>query len=149
MVKRLTTTSSPGRHVPARVREKSYVSWVALRPKTIPPGSAPSRSPIACRNSRTIPSALTSPGRVEPRLDSGRLIASPIASMTGAGVWVPPGPSKCAVPERRAGNCARTALTSYVKEAPRFADGLPDLAAIIAGRCPRVKGARGLPTARR
>ena len=28
------------------------------------------------------------------------------------GAWVPPGPSKCAVPDRSAGNCARTAATS-------------------------------------
>ncbi len=50
--------------------------------------------------------------RDAPRFDSGRVSASAIAAPTGAGVWVPPGPSKYAMPVRRAGIWARNAPTS-------------------------------------
>ena len=46
---RETTTSSPGPQPAASVRARSKVSWVALRPNTMPRGSAPSRSAIAER----------------------------------------------------------------------------------------------------
>ena len=51
---RVTTTSSPGPQSFARVRATSKVSWVIERPKTTPPGSAPSRSAIAARAPTTI-----------------------------------------------------------------------------------------------
>ena len=57
----LTTTSSPGCHVLASIRETSYVSWVALRPWTTPSGTArggrrprdgsPARRPPRCAGS--------------------------------------------------------------------------------------------------
>ncbi len=67
---------------------------------------------MARRASTTSVSALRSPGSASPRLDSGRDSAAAIASMTGSGVWVPPGPSKWAVPAARAGTWARSAARS-------------------------------------
>lgn len=109
---RVTTTSSPGAQPFASVREKSYANCVALRPKTTPDGCAPSRSASARRAPVTIASALRSPAVPDPRLDNGFASACATASITGSGVWVPPGPSKGAFPAFRAGNCARTAAMS-------------------------------------
>src|SRR5690606_37251138 len=47
-----------------------------------------------------------------PRLESGASSAFAIASATGRGVCVPPGPSKWAEPSARWGKSARTAATS-------------------------------------
>lgn len=57
-------------------------------------------------------SALRALATDEPRLDSGPVSVAAIASPTSAGVWVPPGPSKWAMPERREGKRARSAATS-------------------------------------
>ncbi len=109
---RETTTSSPGPQPVASVRARSNVSWVALRPNTMPPGSAPSRSATAERAASTVSSASRSAAVTRPRLAIEEVSVSATARATGSGTWVPPGPSKCAVPDRRAGNCARTAATS-------------------------------------
>src|ERR1700712_3981891 len=107
-----TTISSPGRHAPERVRDRSKVSAVMLRPKITPSGSALSRSPTARRHCPTISSAFRSAVVVDPRFASGRNIADRMASATTSGVCEPPGPSKCAAPSCSAGKCARIALTS-------------------------------------
>src|SRR3954463_16330307 len=111
---RVTTTSSPGPQPAASVRARSIVRAVALRPKTIPPGSACSRSPIAARAARTTSSALRSAAVIRPRFAIGEVSVSATARATGSGTCVPPGPSKWAVPARSAGKAARTASTSYV-----------------------------------
>ena len=108
----VTTISSPSDQVFASAREKSYVSCVALRPKTTPRGSAPSRSATASRNASTAFSALRSLAIEVPRLDRGPVRVRAIAAPTTAGVCVPPGPSKCAIPDSRDGNSLRSAATS-------------------------------------
>ena len=110
----LTTISSPGSQSLAIAREMSKVSWVMLRPNTTPSGTPPSRSATAARAASTTSSALRSAGVSRPRLESGWVIACRIASPTTSGVWVPPGPSKYAVPPARLGKCARSAWTSYM-----------------------------------
>jgi hypothetical protein len=45
-------------------------------------------------------------------LEIDAMSVSATARATLSGVWEPPGPSKWAVPLRRAGNAARTAATS-------------------------------------
>src|SRR4051794_19965484 len=110
---RVTTTSSPGPQSLARVRARSRVSWVMLRPKTMPSGSAPSRSASADRAPTTAASALRSAAVAEPRFASGESKVSCTALATTSGVWVPPGPSKWAAPPRSDGKCARTVATSY------------------------------------
>ena len=109
---RETTTSSPGPHPAASVRARSKVSWVALRPKTTPRGSAPSRSATADRAPRTTSSASRSAAVTRPRLAIDEVSVSATARATDSGTCVPPGPSKWAVPDRSAGNWARTAATS-------------------------------------
>ena len=94
------------------MREKSYVSAVALRPWTTPSGTPPTRSATAERNSPTTPSALRWLTVAAPRCDSGPVSVRAIASPTTAGVWVPPGLSKWAMPEASEGNSARKAETS-------------------------------------
>jgi hypothetical protein len=47
-----------------------------------------------------------------PRFDSGPVSVRAIASPTTAGVCVPPGPSKCAIPDSRDGKCVRGAVVS-------------------------------------
>ena len=84
-----------------------------LRPNTTPPGSAPSRSAIAGRAPSTMSSAARSAAVTVPRFAIGEVSAWATASATACGVCEPPGPSKCAVPLDREGNCARSALTSY------------------------------------
>ena len=110
----LTTISSPGSQSLAIAREMSNVSWVMLRPNTTPSGTPPSRSATAARAASTTSSALRSAGVSRPRLESGWVMACRIASPTTSGVWVPPGPSKYAVPPARLGKCARSAWTSYM-----------------------------------
>jgi hypothetical protein len=110
--RRETTTSSPGPQSAASVRARSNVSWVALRPKTTPRGSAPSRSATAERAPRTTSSARRSAAVTRPRLAIDEVSVSATARATGSGTCVPPGPSKCAVPDFSAGNWARTAATS-------------------------------------
>ena len=91
-----TTISSPGAQRVARVRARSNVSAVMLRPNTTPPGSTPSRSPMAARAAPTIRSALRSAAVTVPRLASGVVMAVATAAATGAGVSEPPGESKWA-----------------------------------------------------
>ena len=109
---RETTTSSPGPQPAASVRARSKVSWVALRPKTTPRASAPSRSASADRAPTTMSSASRSAAVTLPRLAIGAVNVSATARATASGTCVPAGPSKCANPAFRAGNWARTAATS-------------------------------------
>ncbi len=109
---RVTTTSSPGSQVAASERARSNVNAVMLRPNTMPPGSAPRRSPIAARAPSTIASAVRSAAVIVPRLASGEVIVAATASATTAGTCEPPGPSKCAYPAFSDGKCSRTAATS-------------------------------------
>jgi hypothetical protein len=109
---RVTTTSSPGPHPADSARATSNVSAVALRPKTTPRGSAPSRSARAARVPCTTSSAVRSAAVTDPRLAIDEVSVSATARATGSGTCVPPGPSKWAVPVRSAGNWARTAATS-------------------------------------
>ena len=109
---RVTTTSSPGRQCDDRVRDRSKVRAVMLRPKITSSGSTLSRSAMALRHSTTISSALRAAAVVLPRLDIGRSIASRMASATAVGVCEPPGPSKKAVPASSAGKHPRIASTS-------------------------------------
>jgi len=88
------------------------VSWVALRPCTIPDAVTPSRSEPAARKPLTAASAFASEAPVLPRLESGPLIVAAIAAATSRGVWVPPGPSKWAVPNARDGKWVRNSATS-------------------------------------
>jgi hypothetical protein len=92
----VTTTSSPGSQVAASVRATSKVIWVMLRPKTTPAGSACSRSATARRAATTMSSAVRSAAVTRPRLASGDTSVRATTSATGAGTWVPPGPSKWA-----------------------------------------------------
>ena len=88
------------------------MSWVALRPCTTPVGGTPSRSAKAARKAATAASAACSEAVVVPRLDSGPVSVAATASPTSRGVWVPPGPSKWAMPERSDGKWPRRAATS-------------------------------------
>ncbi len=51
-----------------------------------------------------------------PRLDSGLARVAAIVSATDRGACVPPGPSKCAIPEASDGNWDRSAATSKLAE---------------------------------
>ena len=86
---------------------------MALRPKTTPPGSVPSRSPSAARQSCTTCSARRAAAVTVPRfeIDDPRVDAT--ACATSRGTCEPPGPSKCAVPSASAGKLDRTFSTSY------------------------------------
>ena len=109
---RLTAISSPAVQVLAIARAMSKVSWVMLRPNTMPAGSAPSRSAIADRADATTASAPCSARVTVPRLAIGEISVSCTARATEAGVCEPPGPSKWAAPAASAGNWARMAATS-------------------------------------
>ena len=67
---------------------------------------------MARRAPRTTSSAVRSAAVTRPRFAMGDVSVSATARATGSGTWVPPGPSKWAVPARSAGNWARTAATS-------------------------------------
>ena len=109
---RVTITSSSGPQVAARVRARSKVSAVMLRPNTIPRGSTPSRSPMAARAASTTASAARSAAVTEPRFASGDSRVPATAAATVSGTCDPPGPSKCAAPAAKAGKWARIARTS-------------------------------------
>ena len=59
-----------------------------------------------------VPAAVRSAAVMRPRLAIDEASVSATARATGSGTCVPPGPSKWAVPDRSAGNWARTAATS-------------------------------------
>lgn len=88
------------------------MSWVALRACTIPDAGTPNKSENAARKSCTVDSALRLERTLDPRLLVGAVVARAIASATTAGVCVPPGPSKCAMPDESEGNSARKAKRS-------------------------------------
>ncbi len=67
---------------------------------------------MAERAPSTIASAARSPLVTVPRLASGEVMAAATAPATASGTWEPPGPSKWAIPARRAGKRLRTAATS-------------------------------------
>ncbi len=60
----------------------------------------------------TTRSAFSSDTLTVPRLESGPVSVATIASPTGRGVWVPPGPSKNARPWSSEGKWERRAVTS-------------------------------------
>ena len=60
----------------------------------------------------TASSAFRSEAVARPRFDSGPTSTRVIASATGSGVCVPPGPSKWAIPEVSEGKRARRAAVS-------------------------------------
>ena len=100
---RVTTTSSPCRHDLASVRETSKLGCVALRPKTIPDGSAASRSAIARRASQTVRSARCSAAVTKPRLAIAAVSVSCHRCPDHVGDLGAAGPSKCAAPSASAG----------------------------------------------
>src|SRR6478735_1259054 len=116
--RRLTTTSSPGPQSDESVRASWKVSSVAERPKTTPPGSTASRSPIAARASTTTRSARRSAAVTVPRFEMAEVSVSTTAVATVSGTWDPPGPSKCAAPSCSAGKCQRIRSTSYAVGGP-------------------------------
>jgi hypothetical protein len=91
---RVTMTSSPGAQVVASARATSYVIWVIDRPKTTPPGSAPSRSATAARAPSTASSARCSASVTAPLLLMPETSVRATASATTSGTCEPPGPSK-------------------------------------------------------
>jgi hypothetical protein len=119
------TTSSPGPQPRARVRARSKVSWVMLRPNTTPRGWAPSRSATAIRAPTTIASDARSPAVTVRRLARPAVRAPATAPATDAGVCDPPGPSKKAVPVARAANRLRRASTSYGTSGAIMASACP------------------------
>lgn len=102
----------PGPQCCAIARATSKVSAVALRPKTTPPGSVASRSPSAARHPTTTSSARRAAAVTVPRFEIDEPSVDATACATCRGTWLPPGPSKWAVPEARAGKSARTRSTS-------------------------------------
>ena len=109
---RVTTTSSPGPQSADRVRAISKVSEVIDRPKTTPPGSAPSSRPIAARAPTVVASVSRSGAATSPRWHIPEPIAAATACATWRGTRDPPGPSKRASPLASAGNDARTSSRS-------------------------------------
>ena len=76
-----TTTSSPGAHDDASVRETVYVSPVALGPNTTPSGSPPTRSATAARAASTITPERRAASNDVPRLETA--VASTSATAPG------------------------------------------------------------------
>src|SRR5690349_25165852 len=89
----------------------------------MPFGGLSSRSPKARRNAWIAAAALRSERLLGPKFEGGPVSVAAIASPTTAGVWVPPGPSKWAIPEARDGNFARRAAMSRDMRAPQAPSG--------------------------
>ena len=92
--RRVTTTSSPGPQVRASARLTAKVRLVMFWPKTTSSGRPPRKSAIASRAAATTASASRLAPKAPPMLEVPTRRRPAIASITPAGTWVPPGPSR-------------------------------------------------------